>query len=269
MNRLTRRRMMSMSAGSLLGAGLWPGRLFARETETKPFRFVVVNDWHVVDAKCQPWFDSVVKSMKAHSPTIDFVLMNGDLSEDGTAKQLDRAKEILKSLGVPCHAVPGNHDYQKPDNRKVYDQLFPKQLNYQFEQGGWQFIALDTTEGTKFEKVKAGKPTLDWLDENLPQLDKSKPTVLFTHIPLGEGVKMRLANTEAIMDRLKPFNLAAAFNGHYHAFTEKKIGESIVTTNRCCSHAKSNHDGTKEKGYFLVDAKDGKLNRQFVEVKKG
>ena len=68
---------------------------------------------------------------------------------------------------------------------------------------------------------------------------------------------------------MKPFNLAAAFNGHYHAFTEKKIGESIVTTNRCCSHAKNNHDGTKEKGYFLVDAKDGKLNRQFVEVKKG
>ena len=66
---------------------------------------------------------------------------------------------------------------------------------------------------------------------------------------------------------MKPFNLAAAFNGHYHAFTEKKIGESIVTTNRCCSFQRANHDNTKEKGYFLCTAKDGKITRTFVEFK--
>ena len=80
---------------------------------------------------------------------------------------------------------------------------------------------------------------------------------------------MRLANADAILERLKPFNLQAAFNGHYHAFTETKAGETIVTTNRCCSFARNNHDGSKEKGYFLVEAKEGRLKRQFVEVKKG
>ena len=40
-------------------------------------------------------------------------------------------------------------------------------------------------------------------------------------------------------------------------------------TNRCCSFARNNHDGSKEKGFFVVDAKDGKLARTFVEVKAG
>jgi 3',5'-cyclic AMP phosphodiesterase CpdA len=267
MTRLTRREWMARPAGGLLAAGLWPGWLTARDADTDPFRFVVVNDLHVVDEKCQPWFDNVVKSMAGTKPA--FVLVVGDLSEDGTAPQLGRAKAVLSSLTVPAYAVPGNHDHQKPADRKVYDDLFPKQLNYAFDHGGWQFVALDTTEGTKYEKVTAGKPTLDFLDATLPKLDSSKPTVLFTHFPLGRGVKMRLTNADALLDRFKPFNLKAVFNGHYHAFTENKARETVVTTNRCCAHARHNHDGTKEKGYFVVDAKDGRLSRSFVEVKVG
>ena len=48
---------------------------------------------------------------------------------------------------------------------------------------------------------------------------------------------------------------------------EKKSGETILTTNKCCAFARGNHDGTKEKGYFLCKAKDGKIERTFVEVK--
>jgi hypothetical protein len=30
-----------------------------------------------------------------------------------------------------------------------------------------------------------------------------------------------------------------------------------------------NHDGTKEKGYFVCQAKEGKVERKFVEVAVG
>ena len=269
MQRLTRRQMMASSAGGLLAAGLWPGWLGAKDTETKPFRFIVVNDLHVIDEKCQPWFDRVVTSMTSQTSAVEFVAVVGDLCEDGTAVQLDQAKAILKSFKVPVHTVPGNHDYLSMTDRSVYDRLFPKQLNYRFDHAGWQFVALDTTEGTKWEKVTAGKPTLDWLAAEIPKLDKSKPTTLLTHFPLGEGVKMRLANADAVLDHFKPLNLRGVFNGHYHAFTEKKVGTTIVTTNRCCSHARNNHDGTKPKGYFLCETKDGSVAREFVEVKPG
>src|SRR5206468_6314048 len=57
------------------------------------------------------------------------------------------------------------------------------------------------------------------------------------------------------------------FNGHFHGFTESKAGSTILTTNRCCAISRKNHDGTKEKGYFLCAAKEGRIERKFIEVK--
>jgi 3',5'-cyclic AMP phosphodiesterase CpdA len=165
------------------------------------------------------------------------------------------------------YTVPGNHDYTPKQERKAYDDLFPKQLNYAFDHGGWQYVALDTTEGTKYQDTTIAADTLKWLDDQLPKLDKKKPLVVFTHFPLGEGVKMRPKNADDLLKRLLPFNLRAIYSGHFHSFTEKKAGDAVLTTNRCCAFARGNHDGTKEKGYFLVTAKDGKLGREFAEVK--
>ena len=128
-------------------------------------------------------------------------------------------------------------------------------------------MALDTTEGTKYQDTTIAVDTLKWLDDRLLKLDKKKPLVVFTHFPLGDGVKMRPTNADAILKRLMPYNLRAAFSGHYHAFTEKSAGEAVLSTNKCCAFSRGNHDGTKEKGYFLVVARDGKLTRTFVEVK--
>jgi hypothetical protein len=49
--------------------------------------------------------------------------------------------------------------------------------------------------------------------------------------------------------------------------TQRTFGKTTLTTNRCCSFRRANHDGTKEKGFFLCRAKDGKIERKFVEVK--
>jgi hypothetical protein len=45
------------------------------------------------------------------------------------------------------------------------------------------------------------------------------------------------------------------------------VRNTVFTTNKCCSISRGNHDGTKEKGYFLCRAKEGRIEREFVEVK--
>ena len=109
--------------------------------------------------------------------------------------------------------------------------------------------------------------TLRWLDDLLPKLDPRRPTVVFTHFPLGPKVTHRPLNADEVLKRFKEHNLRAVFGGHFHGFTERKLRETILTTNRCCSLTKGNHDGTKEKGYFLCHAQDGRITRKFVEVK--
>jgi 3',5'-cyclic AMP phosphodiesterase CpdA len=204
--------------------------------------------------------------MNTHRETIDFCLLVGDVADQGKSEQFGPLQDILKALKMPIRSVIGNHDYRTADDRKAFEQTFQGSLNYQFEHKGWQFIGLDTSEGQK-TLVTVQPPTLCWLDDNLPRFEKRPPTVVFTHFPLGPWVAYRVTNADQVLDRFKEFNLVAVYNGHFHSFTQRRRGPTVITTNRCCSFFKQNHDGTKEKGYFVCQAIEGKIDRKFVEVK--
>jgi 3',5'-cyclic-AMP phosphodiesterase len=269
-DRLSRRELLGLSAGTLLTAGLWPGALRADgRTSSGSFHFVVANDVHYLNERCGKWFEGVIQRMKGHSEKIEFCLLAGDLTEHGKPEQMAPMRDLLASLGKPVYVVVGNHDYRAQDDRKAYDQLFPQRSNYLCEHNGWQFLALDTTEGQRVHGTHVQPHTLSWLDETLPKLDKKRPTIVFTHFPLGPRVITRPENAEQLLARFKEYNLQAVFCGHYHAFTERHVGKVTLTTNRCCSFSRQNHDGTPEKGYFLCHAKDGTIQRTFVEVKTG
>ena len=265
---LSRRDMLKLSATALLGAGLWPGLLRAGDApDTGDFSFLVANDLHYVDAKSDDFFARAVRQMRSADPKPEFCLLAGDLAQDGTRQQLAPLLDHLKALDLPLRTVPGNHDYVAQNDRKAYDELFKDSLNYHFTHRGWQFVALDSTDGQRASDTSILPEPLKWLDDQLPKLSKERPTVVFTHFPLGPLVVYRPKNADDLLGRFKEYNLQAAFCGHFHSFTERQVGKSIVTTNKCCSFARANHDGTREKGYFLVTAKAGELTRQFVEVK--
>lgn len=190
----------------------------------------------------------------------------GDLAENGKSEQYDPVKSIYKALELPLHIVMGYHDWQAEGDRKAFEDLFPKAKNYSFEHRGWQFVGLDSTDGPK-AKVAVRDETMKWVDGVLAKLDKKKPTVLFTHFPLGPWVIYRATNADDLLEKFKEFNLQAVFNGHFHASTERKVGNFTLTTNRCCSFSRKNDDGSREKGYFLCRAKEGKVTREFVEFK--
>jgi hypothetical protein len=263
----SRRELMRWSASALLAAGLWPGHLglAADKAASGALDFFVINDLHVIDKADGPWLERVVGTMKEQKAKPAFCMIAGDLAEDGTAEQFGIVNDAFGALGVTIYSVPGNHDYTKAQKRDAYEQARPKSLNYTFEHAGWQFVALDSTDGTK-AKCATLKPTLDYLDAALPKLDKAKPTVLITHFPLGPKVTNRSTNADALLDRFKPYNLRAVFGGHYHAYTATTLREIPIKTNRCCSLKKGNHDGTKEKGYFLCSAKDGLVTPTFVQM---
>jgi predicted MPP superfamily phosphohydrolase len=259
--------MLSQSVHTLLAAGLWPGVLCAAgQSGSGEFHFVVVNDLHYLNEGCRPWLEVVIKQMKRHPERIEFCLLAGDLTEHGKPEQMAPVRDLLKGLGKPTYAVIGNHDHLAPDDRRAYEECFPERRNYRFEHNGWQFLGLDTTAGRSAYGTKVHADTLHWLDETLPKLDKKTPTVVFTHFPLGPHVITRPENAAELLARFKEYNLQAVFSGHYHAFTERQVRKTTLTTNRCCSFTRQNHDGSKEKGYFLCHAKDGIVQRAFVEV---
>ena len=262
----SRREIMRLSAGSLLAMGLWPGALRAEGAGgSGEFTFIAVNDLHFQSDKCPAWFERVVRQMKATDPAPAFCLVIGDWAEHGTAKEIGAVKEIFATLGIPVFGTIGNHDYTAEDERTAYEKLFPNALNYSFEHDGWQFVALDSTEG-HIATATIQPATFQWVEEHVGALDKTKPLAIFTHFPLGVLTPSRPKNADDLLARFKDHNLQAVFNGHFHGFTERTFAHATVTTNRCCAISRDNHDGSKEKGYFLCTAKDGKITRTFVEV---
>jgi 3',5'-cyclic AMP phosphodiesterase CpdA len=262
----TRREALErLSPAVLLSLGLWPGALSAAPSGGS-FRFIVVNDLHYVNAACGQWLEKMTRQMKGHGD-IELCLVAGDQTEHGQPEHHGAVHEVLRAFGIPTYVVIGNHDYVAGSGeRSAYDKIFPRSLNYSFVHRSWQFVGLDTSEGLKYENTSIQPHTFQWVHEQVRKLDKKGPTIIFTHFPLGPGVKYRPVNADLLLESFKPLNLQAIFCGHYHGFTETKIANTIATTNRCCALKRGNHDGTKEKGYFLCTARDGKVTREFVEL---
>ncbi len=265
---LSRRRWMQLSAGTLLSVGLWPGRaLWGDSGRGGEFRFVVLNDTHFHTPKCPAWFQRVRTSVLSHDPKPELCLVVGDLAEEGTRTELGGMREFLRSLGMEVHVAIGNHDYGSDSDRSAWDQLFPNSLNFSFNHRGWQFIGLDSTQGREWQGTRIQPAALSWLDDHLPKLRPGAPSVLFTHFPLGPDVRFRPLNADDVLTRFKPFNLVGVFDGHFHGFTERILGNgTVLTTNRCCAISRDNHDGSKEKGYFLCTASNGQISRRFIQV---
>ena len=263
---VSRREMLGLSAGALLSLGLWPGALRAQgKAEAGNFHFVVINDIHYINEKCAAFLERVLEKIKS-GPAPEFCLILGDLSHHGTEKELQPVKELLGKIGAPVHVLPGNHDYITQTDRSGYDKVHPNRLNYAFNHKGWQFLGFDSTEGLRASNTLIHEPATNFLGEALPKLSKTQPTVAFTHFPLGDKVMNRPKNADAVLEFFKEHNLQAVFGGHYHAATERTYRHAFVVTNRCCSFSQPNHDKSTEKGFFACEAKDGAVQRKFVEV---
>jgi len=254
--------MLQLAGGGLLALGLGAR---AGGVEPGAFRFVVMNDIHCRDERCHPWFHKIVASIRRHEPA--FCLINGDLCENGRPDQLAAVKEIFGGLGVPLYATLGNHDYTADGAHAPFDAIFPGSLNYHFEHGGWQFIGLDSTDGHRVVFTNIQPATLAWLDGALPGLDRAKPTVVFTHFPLGDAILCRPFNAGDLLKRFDAFNLRGTFSGHWHGYAERQFDHAVVTNSRCGSWWRQNNDGSPQKGYFLCEATpSGTLSRQFCVI---
>lgn len=267
-HQITRREYLRLSGGALLSLSFWPGRLSGEEAPaTDEFTFIAVNDLHYSSAECCPWFEEVVRQMESSAPEAQFCLLGGDLADDGRPDQLGAVRDIFLALKIPSYAVIGNHDHLSDTDRTAYERHFPNQINHTFVHGGWQVIGLDSSEGTKSKETVISDATLRWLDENVPKLDARRPTIIVTHFPLGDFVVARPLNAESLVRRCLHLNVQAIFSGHYHAFTERTVDHATLTTDRCCSRVRDNHDGTPEKGWFVCTASRGEITRKFVQLR--
>jgi Icc protein len=160
-------------------------------------------------------------------PSIRFVLMNGDLTNRGTFKQLDRFQREMRALNVPIYATLGNHEL---GTRSDYFHDFFGRGNFSFDFRGARFTLLDSASATLSPLtydmldgwLRAGQDRFHFVGMHIPPLD---PVGL-----RGGGFASSLEAT-TLLARLAAMGVNLTIYGHvhsYYAFSNAGIAAHIT-----------------------------------------
>lgn len=174
---------------------------------------------------------------------VDFVVLLGDITNTGSAKEYEEAKRILSNMTKPYYTVDGNHDLKycmpKPDgtitdecryNQAVmYEKYFgpeTKLINYK----GYQLLFAGIKAQYENRNGKVVEDSFDWIfNFNRTDLDINKPTILFMHgvlkqspDPCNDWEPGFTRYGESMLPYLEKFNhLIATYSGHVHFDSEQ------------------------------------------------
>ena len=94
---------------------------------------------------------------------VDFVIHCGDLTDTGTSKEYEWARDILHGLRYPYVALIGNHDYLGTGDQ-AYQVLYGP-VDFSFIAGRIKFVCLNTN-ATEYDYM-AAVPNFDFMEEEM------------------------------------------------------------------------------------------------------
>ncbi|HYA15042.1 MAG TPA: metallophosphoesterase, partial [Syntrophales bacterium] len=206
----------------------------ASASEYDDFFFVQLSDthWGFTGPAVNPDFTGTLKKAVAAVNDLknqpDFIMFTGDLTHvtDDDAvrrKRLSEFRDIISQLKVKnIRFMPGEHDAGL-DEGKAFQEFFGK-THYSFDYKGVHFIVLDNVSDPT---SSIGETQLQWLGEDLKQLNKDARIAIFTHRPLfdlypdwdwytRDGIKA--------IEMLMPYPNVIVFYGHIHQEHHYKTG---------------------------------------------
>ena len=188
----------------------------AMTTAVAATRVAVLSDVHVVPGnECDSALRVAVGTINRMAD-VDLVVMDGDLTNEGSDEQLRHVKEILDGITRPAVILPGNHENNWSQSATA---TFPELWgNDRFVTTvGDSLIAIGINCGP-YMKMGDGhvkQEDLHWLNATLGELTARYPrarVLSFCHYPLNADLD-NVTDYELTLSR---FPVMAHVNGHYH-----------------------------------------------------
>lgn len=190
---------------------LLPGGL---QAQWKPFRFAQLTDLHLRGGNANPTED-LLRSVAQINATdsLDFVLVTGDLTDEGDRESLEHVKATLDLLKVPYHIILGNHETKwSASGCTAFSQVFGGD-RFAFEHNGILFLGFNSGPLMRMADGHVAPQDITWMREQLAQAGTEKPVILVTHYPVQEG---DVDNWYDVTDAVRPYNIRLFIGGHYH-----------------------------------------------------
>lgn len=141
---------------------------------------------------------------------IAFVIVAGDLTENGLMQEFIYFHQIMSELNIPYLTVIGNHDYLS-NGDKIYGQMFGAN-NYTFEFNNVKFVLFDNV---CWESNK--EPDLTWFAGELENDHKYDHVIPLSHIPPYDS--QMADHAEAFHELLLKNGIQKSMHGHKHDFS--------------------------------------------------
>lgn len=154
------------------------------------------------------------------------MLITGDLADHGEPAEYEAARQMLASLDIPVHVIPGNHDNAEvmfevlAGTRYVRAAAEDGSCYYRVDYPGLRLLCCDSSvPGCNGGQL--GTAQLAWLDSELGR-DPDVPTVVaLHHHPVPSGIVamdgMMLADSADLAGVLRSHRpLARILCGHLH-----------------------------------------------------
>ncbi len=181
--------------------------------QKQEFQFALLTDLHITH-KGNAMDDLMMAVHQInHTPAIEFVLVSGDITEEGDGQSLRKAKSALDQLNAPYYIVPGNHETKWSESGATdFCKIFGEE-RFVFEHKGYQFIGFNTGPLLKMADGHVAPQDIAWTVEQLKNKKKDTPTFIVTHYPL---LKTDVDNWYELIEAVYPYHICSFIGGHYH-----------------------------------------------------
>lgn len=198
--------------------------------------------FHLVEVSI-PGFKQVIEHFKTLD--LDFLLIPGDLTQDGEPQNHEWLSNYLKTLPFPVYVIPGNHDFptlsgENPGkNPAITYPQFPSyythcgynqtdKLYYTCElHPGVQLVALNSNifDKTGEQLGCMDEEQLQWLEDLLPKIRDQFILVMVHHNVIEHfpgqanhqiSTRYMLDNAPRLKQLLNQYEVRLVFTGHLH-----------------------------------------------------
>ena len=201
---------------SVLFACLLP---FMVQAQQAVFRFAQLTDIHLSPNNPNPTED-LLRSIAQINATdsIDFVLVTGDIAEEGDRTTMEKVKSCLDLLKVKYYVALGNHETKWSDSGcTAFGEIFGGE-RFEFEHKGFLFLGFNSGPLMRMAYGHVVPQDIRWMTETMERYNAGnsrpdKPVILVTHYPMTEG---DVDNWYEVTDAVRPYNIRLFIGGHYH-----------------------------------------------------
>ena len=228
-----RKRIIAVAAG-----------VFAMAFASMAQRFAVLSDVHVTPGNAN---DAALRAAveEINGGDFDMVIVDGDLSNEGSDVELANVKSILDGIRHPLFVLPGNHENNWSQSAtKTFIDLFGND-RFVTEIDSLVVVGINCGPFMKMGDGHIKQEDLHWLKATLDKhVTAGKRVFSFNHYPVR---KDDLDNWQDYASLLLQYPVIGHVNGHYHTWMRYDIGDIPAVMVR----ALDMRDG--RPGYTIID----------------